>query len=112
MPNQAKGGVNTSLAMLARRIFTFQYLHKHIRPEFVDIIDDYFSMFGYSCHRVKAPNISARPSWNYIKTRGCSIRENIPALDAESISKIFDNGITFWKSGSYIGNYSLDNDPV
>ena len=27
----------------------------------------------------------------------------------KNICKIFDNGITFWKNGNEIGNYSLDN---
>ena len=31
--------------------------------------------------------------------------------DRNAIKSIFDNGIRFWKNGSEIGNYSLDNKP-
>jgi hypothetical protein len=27
----------------------------------------------------------------------------------DNISKIFDTGVTFWKYGSEVGNYALDN---
>lgn len=111
MPNQAKGGVNTSLAMLARRIFTFQYLHKHIRPEFVDIIDDYFSMYGYATHLVKKPNRNVRKNWTFVKTKGCIIiSKECPSMAIKAICNIYDNGITFWNKSAVIGDYTQDND--
>ena len=70
---------------------------------------DYFDMFGYATHRVKIPNRSIRPHWNYVKTNGCVLRGNAPADDVRKICTIYDDGITFWKNGDEIGNYSLDN---
>lgn len=76
------------------------------------IIDDYFTMFGYACNLVKKPNISSRPHWNYVKTVGCQINSSIPNIFANAIRSIYDNGITFWKNASEIGDYSLNNSPV
>ena len=73
------------------------------------MIDDFFTRFGYQTNRIKTPNTHSRPHWNYIKTIGCTITGSIPSDDAKLICKIYDNGITFWKYGSEVGNYSLNN---
>lgn len=74
-------------------------------------IDDFFSMYGYSCGRLKVPNINSRPYWNYVKTSNCELSGSAPNDDVTKIKQIFNNGITFWKSASYMYNYDLDNSP-
>ena len=91
--------------------FDFTFTNMHIRPEFAKILDDYFDRFGYATLRVKKPNINSRPHWNYTKTAGCTIKGSMPADDERRICGIFDNGITFWKNGDEVGNYSLNNAP-
>lgn len=108
MPHQAKGG-GGSTSMAAMGLLDFAFMHKHIRPEFISIIDDYFTMYGYATHRVKIPNRAVRPHWTYTKTIGCVIHGSVPCDDMSKICSIFNNGITFWKNGDEIGNYSLDN---
>lgn len=83
-----------------------------IRPEYAHIIDDYFTRYGYACKRTKVPNISSRPHWNYVQTVDCALSGDAPANAIEDIQAIFNNGITFWKNASEVGNYSLDNSPV
>lgn len=108
MPDQARGaGSPQTLAALG--VLDFAFMHKHIKPEYVTIIDDYFTMFGYACHRVKIPNRVARPHWTYTKTIGCVITGSIPCDDAKAICDIYDKGITFWRRGDEVGNYNLDN---
>ena len=68
-------------------------------------------MFGYATNRVKVPNRNSRPHWNYVKTIGCVVVGSVPADDMNSICSIYNNGITFWKKGTEVGNYSLDNRP-
>ena len=109
-PYQAKGG-GGSQVFAALGLLNFLFMHKHIQPQFVDIIDDYFNMYGYATHRVKVPNRNVRPYWTYTKTIGCVIHGSVPCDDMSKICSIFDNGITFWTSGANIGNYSLDNRP-
>lgn len=80
-----------------------------VNKQTAKIIDDYFNMFGYATNEVKKPNRNSRPHWNYVKTIGCTITGSVPCDDMQKICNIYDNGITFWKNGSEVGNYSLDN---
>lgn len=91
---------------------TFAYLNRHITRDYARIIDEFFNMYGYKTNLVKVPNWNVRPHWTYCKTAGCIIKGNIPANDAKKICAIFDNGITHWRNGDEVGNYSLDNRPV
>ena len=73
------------------------------------VIDDYFSAFGYAVHRVKKPDISSRPTWNYVQTKGCIVKGACPAEARVAICRAFDRGIRFWKNHDYIGDYSQMN---
>lgn len=79
-----------------------------ITPEYARIIDDYFDMYGYAINRVKVPDRSSRPSWNYVKTRDAVITGTCPVDDMAKIRSIFDRGVTFWH-GDYVGDYSRSN---
>lgn len=107
-PNQAHGSPGNS-AMVAFKQKNFAFTWKHIRAEFAKIIDEYFDVYGYATHRVKIPNVTGRPYWNYVETRDCVITGSIPADDMRKICGIFNSGVTFWHNGGNIGNYSLDN---
>ena len=109
-PPQAKG-TNSGTIDVASRTKDFYFRQMQISAEYAKVIDDYFDMYGYATRRVKVPNRSARPHWNYVKTNGCVLSGNAPADDVRKICGIYDNGITFWKSASEVGNYSLDNSP-
>ena len=80
-----------------------------IRPEFAKIIDAFFDIYGYATNELKVPNTHSRPHWNYVKTKQCAIETDINADDTRAITDIYDKGITFWKDGDEIGDYSLDN---
>lgn len=107
-PNQAKG-TNSGTIDVASRTKDFYFRQMQVSLEYAKIIDDYFDMYGYATHRVKVPNRKVRPHWNYTKTQGCVLQGNAPADDVRKICSIYDNGITFWKNASEVGNYSLDN---
>lgn len=84
-----------------------------IRAEFAMIIDGFFDMFGYATHQVKVPNITGRPHWNYVKTKGIVLDiANAPQPYIQKMIQCFDKGITFWHNPSEVGNYYLDNRPV
>lgn len=108
LPPQAKGtqSSNINFAMGEKGFHIYKC---HVRYEFARIIDDFFTMYGYATHRVKVPNISARPRWNYVKTNDSVITGNIPSYARTEIQTAFDSGITFWKNPSEVGDYSLDN---
>lgn len=111
MPNQAHGSGGSS-SMVAMGIKDFAFMHKHIKKEFAQRIDEYFNAYGYATNRIKIPNISSRPHWNYVQTLDCTIVGSLPADAKKHICSIYDKGITFWKSGANVGNYSLDNRPT
>lgn len=110
-PPQSHNGAGSS-AMAVLHLLDFGFMKKHIRPEFARIIDDYFNMYGYATHRCKVPNTHVRPHWTYTKTVGCCIVGSVPADSARHICQIYDKGITFWKNGSEVGHYELDNRPT
>jgi len=108
VPPQANGALSSSVNITNNQHgFTFYF--KSVTAETARILDNYFTMYGYRINRVQTPIINARPSFTYVKTVGCNIEGNMCNEDIVAVETIFDNGITFWKNGDAIGNYSLDN---
>lgn len=111
LSNRASYSLNelSLLATFDRLGFTINY--NSIKPEFAKIIDDYFNMYGYAVNRVKIPQTTSRPYWNYIKTSNCIVHpvknKGLPAEDENLISAIYNKGITFWNKKVEIGDYSL-----
>lgn len=106
------GTINSGNSAFAHGDMQFYFERWHVDDMHVKSIDDYFSMFGYAINRVKTPNITSRPHWNYIQTVDANIKGDMPADDRNAIKTILDNGVRFWKNGSEIGNYDLDNSPL
>lgn len=107
LANRARGGTNGNVRT-ALRALDFYFTQRHIREDYAKILDDYFDMYGYLTNRVKVPNITGRPSWNYVKTLEAKIVGSIPFQDMDKIKTIFNNGITFWH-GDYVGDYTRNN---
>lgn len=84
-------------------------VHKKIRREYAEIIDNYFTMYGYATKRVKQPNMNVRTEFTYTKTVGCQVKGNMPADSMKNICAMFDRGVRFWKNPSHIGNYAYAN---
>lgn len=105
-------GMTAGNVMVGARVLNFRCFDVDVNAKDAQIIDEYFSKYGYQTNRLKVPNISGRPQWNYVKTKDCEIIGNIPAATKASIIDIFNGGITFWKNGDNIGDYSLNNQIV
>lgn len=102
-------GMTAGNVMVGDRKLNFRCYDVDINAIDAQIIDEYFDKFGYQTNRLKVPNISGRKAWNYVKTRECELVGNIPASIKASIINIFNSGITFWKNGDRIGDYTQDN---
>ena len=106
-PNETKGdtGVSflTGLGMLGFEVRTMQ-----LRADVAQSVDDFFTMYGYEVDRLKVPEVTSRPSFNYVKTRNNPYNGNVPAPDMALVNRIWDAGITLWHTWD-VGNYSLDN---
>lgn len=108
-PPQANGNLNCGDVVTASNRNTFHFYNMSIKKEYAQIIDEYFTMFGYKTCRVKVPEKNHRPHFWYTKTIDVSIDGSIPNRDMQKIKECYNNGITFWKSTAKIGDYSVDN---
>lgn len=107
VPNTSKG--NTSGNSKFQNGYSGWYHAKVcIRREFCEIVDGFLDMYGYQVDRVKIPNRTGRPYWNYVKMQNSCHRGSVPSDDMDKINRIYDSGITFWHTAD-VGNYSLDN---
>ena len=106
-PNKANGTTGTN-SKLQNDYCGWYYAQITLRPEFAQIIDNFFDMFGYQVDLVKVPNETGRTSWNYVKCSNACNRGNVPADQMAAINNIYNAGITFWHVDD-IGNYSLSN---
>lgn len=111
LPDKPRGN-SISYINYTRNTAGFMLYQYKIRKEYAIIIDNYFNMFGYAVNALKVPNRNGRPHWNYVKTGNCVLTGSIPADDTSKICSIYNNGITFWKKGNEVGDYSLDNSPT
>ena len=90
----------------------FLYQYMRVKTEYLKIIDNYFTMFGYKTNLLKIPNITGRSNWNYVETRNINLLGNIPETDLDTIRKMFDSGITLWHTTTYFLDYSRTNSIV
>ena len=109
IPNAIRGDINNGDVVTASNNNNFKFYRMSVRKEYAQIIDEYFSMYGYSINRVKIPNITGRRYWNYVKTINCNCVGEIPNNDLNLIRKMFDNGITLWHNPNTMYDYSLSN---
>lgn len=95
--------------------------YKVLQPtkEGAKVIDDFFTMYGYSTCQVKVPNVrfynTCRPYFNYIKTRETCFHwdlflsegkgTSVPQRYMNKIKEIYQKGITFWKNPAQVGHY-------
>lgn len=112
IPPTVSGLSGASSITYGREELDFTKYDMCVKPEYAEIVDKFFDMFGYNTCTVKVPNTHSRPHWNYVKTVGCEIQGFVPQEAANIIKAVYDRGVTFWKHGDEVGNYTLDNSPT
>lgn len=110
-PDKMGGSASASVVNECIGCTGFIVYRMNIPIETAKRIDDYFTMYGYATQRVKTPNISSRPRFNYVKTQGCTIYGDIPAEFAKEIQERFNSGVRFWKPTATVGDYDSPNEP-
>lgn len=114
------GGARLYLGMANCTIFEYG-----ITRERAEIIDRFFTAYGYATNRFGKPYLfddvsKSRPYINYVQTSGANVNGNLPKDSADAIAAIFDAGVRFWTGQSTLGhanaldnvnNYELDNSP-
>lgn len=108
IPDQSKGNTNCSdITFSWRRYFSVKRMS--VRSEMAQVIDGFFSRFGYKVNSTKIPNITGRTNWNYVKTIDCAIHAYAPQEDVNEIKEMFNNGVTFWHNPATFLDYSQNN---
>lgn len=112
LPNSSNMGTNAGL-------LGFGYMNKDaftrysIKNEYAQRIDMYFDMYGYQTNKLKLPNLSNRPNWNYVKTLGANIIQgsgkNVPQEDLQEYKNLFNDGVTIWHNPATFLDYSQNN---
>lgn len=109
--NTAQGNANAGDISFNQNLTRFKIMHMRPKKEYLEVIDDYFTRFGYKINRVKIPNITGRTYWNYVEI-GASEDigyGDVPSQYMEIINQACRKGVTIWHNHSNIGNFALDN---
>lgn len=109
IPSQIKGLANAGDVNYALGANVFHTYRMSIKKEFAEIIDNFFTMYGYKVNTVKVPNITGRSNWNYVKLINPNIEAYIPQEDLAEIKDLFSNGITLWHTTTHFLDYSQNN---
>lgn len=108
-----EGQIGAGDIQYASREMSPTYYKMTVKREYIEIIDNFFSRFGYKINRIKTPNITGRQYFNFVQIGGSEDIVNsvngIPALAIDEINNMFRNGITIWHDHTNIGNFSLNN---
>ena len=111
LPN-IEGSGNTADVLYSSGRNNIYFKCMRAKLEYLRIIDDYFTMFGYKTNLLKVPNITGRSNWNYVETQNINIIADIPQNDLNLIKEMFNNGITLWHTTNYFLDYSRTNSIV
>lgn len=109
MPAQIKGSANAGDVNYTIGANRYHAYRMTIKAEYAEIIDNYFTMYGYKVNALKTPNITGRSNWNYVKMINPNIEGYIPQEDLEEIKSLFSNGITLWHTTTHFLDYSQNN---
>lgn len=110
VPDNMRGNIaNTANTCAGRMGFTF---YKSIlKSEIYEMIDNFFTMYGYKVNRVGTPSFRTRQYYNYYKLPVCNVFGNVPGEGIKSITEMFQNGVTVWNTTD-VGNYRNGVNPI
>lgn len=80
--------------------------------EYITMVDDYFTRYGYLVNEVKKPLLHNRKSFDYIQTKDINMVGGVPTEDLQELCEIFNNGVTIWHNPATFGDYEVDNSPI
>lgn len=110
LPNINGGQANGDVIWACNRnMFSFRQMR--VKTEYLKIIDDYFTRFGYAVKSLEMPNITGRKYWNYVEI-GANEEigyGEVPSKYMDTINNACRRGVTIWHNHANVGNYSLNN---
>ena len=109
-----QGGQNVGDVNFSARKNTFALHHMRAKTEYMRVIDDYFSRFGYATNRVKLPNITGRENFNYVEIGQAEEigYGEVPTIFMNNINNACRRGVTIWHNHNNLGNYNIENNII
>jgi hypothetical protein len=80
----------------------------HCAEEYIQKIDNIFTVYGYRIEELGKPNIKSRASWNYLQAKDVTFKGITEPQAREKLTSIIENGVFFWHTND-VGNFSLEN---
>lgn len=111
MPNIEHGNMNVGDVLFATNRLTFSLRAMRAKTEYMKIIDNFFTRFGYKINQIKKPNITGRRYFNYVEIGQDDFigYGNVPSNFMEEINNACRAGVTIWHDHENLGDYSLNN---
>lgn len=82
-----------------------------VKAEYLKMVDDYFTRFGYLVNILKVPQFNSRPNHNYLQTADCNVEGDMPQEDSDELCAMFNRGLTVWHNPANFGDYTVSNSP-
>lgn len=110
LPN-VQHGENSGDVNFAFRKNTFTFKKMSAKTQYLRIVDDYFTRYGYAIKKLDTPHLTGRQYWNYIEIgKSESIGYgDVPSKFMEEINGACRRGVTIWHNHDNIGDFSLNN---
>lgn len=108
---QIQGGNNSGDVNFSSNKNTFIIRRMRCKKEFMQIIDDYFTRYGYAIKKLDTPHLTGRQYWNYIEIGSSESigYGDVPSKYMEDINGACRRGVTIWHNHDNIGDFSLNN---
>lgn len=108
------GGQNNGDVNFAEKKNTFVFKKMRCKLQYLKVIDDYFTRFGYAIKRLDTPHLTGRRNWNYVEIGSTESigYGDVPSKYMEQINNACRRGVTIWHTHDNIGDFSLDNSIV
>lgn len=114
MPNIEGGNNNTADVLWSGNKNNIIFRKMRASLHDLQIMDDYFTRFGYAIKKLEMPNITGRRYWNYVEIG--STEEigygTVPQNFMDKINNACRKGVTIWHSHDNIGNWDLNNEII
>lgn len=105
----ARGGFSSGNVNMLYQENDFYFTTYTLNKQMAISIDSFWTKYGYPQHRLMNLNFTARPAYTYIKTYNSHVNGTASDPAKRAIEKALDDGITFWRNGDTIGDYTIDN---
>ena len=116
MPPSAGGNINAGDVLTCSTKNKFYFIKMSIKAVNARRLDEWFDRFGYKINRLKLPNQTGRPHWNFVQIGqgediGHSTNQQIsvPAASMDVINAVYRGGTTIWHNHDEIGDFTLNN---